>query len=103
MITGITLEQACLLLPSTQGTLPIRIREVLLPLGWRLGPRVRTAVRGGVYLGRVQWERHRHHGHLFVLDRDGRVLDPYFGVNPTWRTSAFVTSFYPVQPVCLSA
>lgn len=97
MITGTSLEEACRLLPSTTGTQPIRIREVLAPLGWGLGPRVRTAVRGGIYLGRVQWERHRHHGHLFLLDADGTILDPYFGVNPTWRASAHVTSYYPIQ------
>lgn len=96
MVMGISLEDACRLLPSTTGTRPVRIREALSPLGWVLGPRRAVLEPGRVHLGRVQWERHRHHGHLFLVDVDGSVLDPYFGENPKWRDSAWVTSYYGV-------
>lgn len=98
MIAGVTLEEACLALPSTTGTRPSLIRKALLPFGWTLLPRRRAFTFGWHHLGRVQWERHRHHGHLFVVDANGTLLDPYFGVNPTWRSSAWVTSYYRVQP-----
>ena len=105
-ILGISLEEACDILPGDRGTRICRIREALEKHGFTLGPRKggnRLLERGKRYIGRVRWRPREHWGHLFLVEVDGRVLDPYFGPKDAMRwdqhPEAKVTSLYEIIPL----